>query len=377
MDAYDLFSAMSGVDEVLLERSQYRVKPKTRALPRVLAAAACFALLMIGISMLPGRETPISLSTEPTVSETPGTESTVPAVRPLQLSGGDVGTLNIVQLSQNTEATAMPDFLIYVNQENYYIGDGSGVYYICPKDSSGDLPACKMEFTWQPEISVEDAMQAQAAALQASMAEISEVEKVSILEGMLLRGSEADETLSHILQTPGYENHSLMEGLTIHGSNGSSPDAEQREIYVLSDGQGGVFVFELYYYQEDAEGHGARFLEMLQTFEVIGSPDQTPLWLSSLLDTVMRLTPAFLENDFSDVQDLVTERSDMLTYGENVYADTDICSIYYEVDDDRDPTSAYVSVRHKYLSPDAYDYITIDLSYSGGQWQVNWAYVEP
>ena len=39
-------------------------------------------------------------------------------------------------------------------------------------------------------------------------------------------------------------------------------------------------------------------------------------------------------------------------------------------------TTAQVSVRHKYAENDAYDYITMELKYSDGQWQVVWAMIE-
>ena len=63
MDSFDLFSAMSGADEELVARSDYRVKRRSHGLTFLLAAAACLAVAVIGITSLSPRTDPEVLST--------------------------------------------------------------------------------------------------------------------------------------------------------------------------------------------------------------------------------------------------------------------------------------------------------------------------
>ena len=133
MNSYDLFSAMSGADENLVARSDFRVKHQ-HGFSHLLLIAACFAIIVIGVISHVSKPNPDSLSTYPTastgVNEAIGTESITPeANQPLLLNGSDVGTLNIVQLSHIEDTTKMPDFLMYVNTERYHIAEGSGHFH--------------------------------------------------------------------------------------------------------------------------------------------------------------------------------------------------------------------------------------------------------
>lgn len=344
MDAYDLFTAMNGVDEELLHRSQRRRKPHSSWLFPMIAAT-CFAAIMLSLLILPAKRLPITLSTEPAFTESISTEPSLP---PLRLNGGSTGTLNIVQLSRSSESPVMPDFLIYINQEHFAITESAGIHYIIPKAPPSGMPMCQMTIEWQPGISVENAAMEQAGLLEETMSQVSPPEEAGI-----------------------------VDGLKVCGSDGSDPLSLQQDAYILSDSSDGVFVFTLSYYTDAAQSHAARFLEMLQTFEVISAPGQAPQWMSDLLSSVMRLTPAFLKNDFSSVQDLLSESAQLYTYDEDVYADAGVYNVYYEVDNGQTPTSAYVSIRHKYISSDAYDYITMEWHYLNGSWQVAFAGIEP
>ncbi len=60
-------------------------------------------------------------------------------------------------------------------------------------------------------------------------------------------------------------------------------DAPYENIYVVDNTKGGCFVIRCRMFREAAEGHGARFLEMLKTFEVVRS---------SQMESAMPQTPA-------------------------------------------------------------------------------------
>ena len=172
------------------------------------------------------------------------------------------------------------------------------------------------------------------------------------------------------------EADSLINGTVIHSSNGSEWDSAKTDVYITSDLQGGVFIFTLKYYQDDTDGHAIWFRDMLQTFEIITADRQVPDWMANLRSAVEDFTSGFLKNDFSDMQDLIAEDANIYTYGADVHSEARVLKIQYKVDNDTAPTSAQVSVRHKYAEDDAYDYITMELKYTNGKWQVVWALIE-
>lgn len=350
INSYDLFSAMSGVDEELIARSDFRVKRSKRELFAILTAAACVAIILSCAFFLFVPPAPQSLYNPPATvpPETGTTEApTLPPDRPLRLNGANTGTLNIIQLSQAEETISMPDFLMYVNSERYNIAEGSGTYYILPISHTENTPLCQMSITWEPDVTVESFAKQQISALSSSMELVSD--------------SPTDL---------------VTDGLMIHGSSGSQWDSAQTEIYLTSDGQSGIFVFTLNYYLEDTDEHAIWFRDMLQTFELVTSDREAPEWLTELYSTVERFTDGFLKNDFSDMQELIAKNAEIYTYDSDVLAKTRVLKTHYKVDHDATPKTASVSVRHKYQENDAYDYITMELTYSDGKWQVLWAMIE-
>ena len=343
MDSYDLFSAMNGADEELIARSDYRARQRRYEWLPLLAIAACFALIVFSIvsRFLPSG--PETLHNPPTIAtyETEYTESaTVNPNQPLQLSGSSVGTLNIVELSHVENTDSMPDFLMYINQEKYHIAESAGTYYIYP--ISGGMEN-QMTLCWQGNVTLKNAAQQQIAALASTMEHIWDPESDALLGGILIRGSS---------------------------------DTEQAEVYIADDLHGGVFIFTLKYAPEDPEGHTIWFRDMLQTFEVVTTERDAPAWMTDLRSSVESFTAAFLKNDFTGMDGLIAENAEIYTYNADVCAETRILQTHYNVDNDAAPTSAYVSVRHKYIEDDAYDYITMELKYSDGKWQVAWAMIE-
>lgn len=350
MDSYDLFSAMSGADEALVARSDHRVKRHRNKLLPLLAIAACFALLLIGIASRFKRPAPESLHTPPTTGLSEAEQATIPTVDPnlpLQLSGNGVGTLNVLQLSQMDEADSMPEFLMYIDSENYYLADDGKSFYVYHKNRAESKPACWLTLTWEADVTVEQVLHRQSANLSALM------ESVTV-----------------------FDSNPLLDGPMIQGSNGSAWDAAQTEVYLVSDRHSGVFLLTLEYYLDDTDGHAVRFRDMLQTFEIIPDDRLLPDWMAELRTAVGDFTSAFLKNDVSAMDGLVSEHAQIHTYGADVRAETRILKTHYQVDSDTAPTSASVSVRHKYLEADAYDYITMELEYKDGTWQVTRAMIE-
>ena len=140
----------------------------------------------------------------------------------------------------------------------------------------------------------------------------------------------------------------------------------------MDDRQGGVFILMSRYFLEAAEGHGARFSDMISTFEVVTPGEAVPPWLSELRAAGDRLIPALFAGDLSSVADLLAEDAIMdvsLEEGRSV------SSIDYTTDSDRNPTRAVISVQNRQLE-DSYDYLTIELVYQEGRWLAAWAGLE-
>jgi len=60
-----------------------------------------------------------------------------------------------------------------------------------------------------------------------------------------------------------------VEGFLLHGLNGSDWDARVVHAYVISNGKDGSYIITQNYFLEAAEGHGARFHHMLESFEIV------------------------------------------------------------------------------------------------------------
>ncbi|HWL12576.1 MAG TPA: hypothetical protein VNQ57_06260 [Ureibacillus sp.] len=60
-----------------------------------------------------------------------------------------------------------------------------------------------------------------------------------------------------------------VNGLLVSAIDGSEWDSPVNRIYIISNGHDGSFVFELKYFLEAAEGHGARFYHMLEEFQIV------------------------------------------------------------------------------------------------------------
>lgn len=347
MNSFDLFSAMSGADESLVARSDYRVDRRRQVFTTLLTAAACLTIVLAGLLSLFADNAPISLSTQPTEAVTEPAPVHTEATEPLKLSGSDVGTLNIIQLSQETEAASMPEFLMYVDFENFYLADDGQSFYIYQNVRTENKPACWLSLTWEANTTVEQALRQQNEKLSASM------ESISV-----------------------FDTNPLLDGPMLQGSKGSAWDSPQTEVYILSDRSGGVFIFTLEYYLEDTDGYAVQFRDMIQTFQVIPDAGVMPGWMADLCGAVDTFTCGFLKNDFSGMEDLISENAEIYTYESDVLAGTRVLKTHYQVDDDAEPTSAQVSIRHKYLENDAYDYITMELQFTDGKWQVMWAMIE-
>ena len=338
-----LFRAIGEADESLLERSEHSRK-KRRYLPVGLAAAACLTLALNGYLYLRSpADTPASPPDSEVSSEAPGTSDVLDTpLQTLRLSGGEVGTFYLHQLCADT-ASEPSGFILYVDEETYRQVTKDGIYTVEPLVNMGNLPTCSLEISHQADITLPDAALLAAETLAETYTAVSEPRETSA------------------------ENR-----LLVTASNGTTWDAEQVDVYLVDDRQGGVFILVSRYFLEAAEGHGARFSDMIATFEVVSSKEIAPTWLAELRAAGDRLIPALFSDDLSGVADLLAEDAVIDVHLEKGRS---ISAIDYTTDSDENPAQAIISVQSRQLE-DSCDYLTIELAYENGQWLVTWAGLE-
>ena len=140
---------------------------------------------------------------------------------------------------QEDGTVTAPGFAIYYDTERYTMQEENGVTYI-RFVTDNDLPPCEVEIRHIPNTDPSDA----AASTNREMAEswdiVSEVRSLD-----------------------------AQDGYTFYYAAGTSWDSACGYVYFLRDGRNGCFQITARYFVEATEGHGARFSQMIQTFEVI------------------------------------------------------------------------------------------------------------
>lgn len=142
------------------------------------------------------------------------------------------------QMQEDGTITA-PGFAIYYDPERYIMTEENGFTYI-RFATDNDLPPCEVEIKHIPNWTPADAAESTSKKMAESWNDVSEV-----------RDWEA------------------REGFVFNFAAGMNWDSACGAVYFLSDGRDGCFQLTTRYFVEAAEGHGSRFGQMVQTFEVI------------------------------------------------------------------------------------------------------------
>lgn len=353
-DPEQLFLAIGGADPELVARSERKCRRRWPGY--CLAAAACLALVLGRVLFL-WTEPPVAVPPDPPSTQNPVAAAPPEQARPdsggqrlvLPEQGSEIGTLRLLSYAPQTQDAV--DFLIYVNEEQFNIREENGLYSIRSINSLPDnFPECGLDIAHLASTSPDEAMQSATEVLSRRYAEIFQEEESAIFP------------------------HSPY----LRASAGTDWDSEQVELWFVSDGQGGTFVLASRYFLEAEEGLGLRFQDMVSSFRVVSLSEVVPDWMRSLCETANRLFPALLSNDLSGVSDLLAENAGADAYGQNVWEYTTIASVDYRLDDDRDPSSATVSVKHRLNQEDgeSCNFLTMELIRQNGQWRMIWSGIE-
>lgn len=262
------------------------------------------------------------------------------------------GELHLVQLKYAPKSIQQDssDFIIHINEELYQSSEQDGVYIIQSViPASNELPECSLKIF---------------SAIDLSTTAVAE----SIIE----------ELNKSFLNITNISESTLINGLYLHADNGTEWNAEQLDIYIVDNLLGGSYVLAAKYFTEATEGHGARFSDMIGTFEVITDSEieATPDYILQLRNTINMFIPAVFSNQISNINEILAENAQIYAYDKDVMDDVSIQSIDYTVDNYELPSTAVVSIKHRLGTEDGYNYITVELVYKEKQWLVNFVSIE-
>jgi len=215
----------NGIHVELFGGSDRKMKRNKRWIPPALIAAA--ALLIA-----------LTLQTEPGSALVKGIKDLfVPEKEIVQsIEGHDEPTE--VHLNEGKDA----EYIIYVDETRYKMVKGEDTDIITTIEPLPEqYPDVSMEIKQIPEVEPEVLVKQIEQELKKTFPELRPIETVS----------------------------APVEGFWLHGLAESTWDGKVVDVYVVSNGKGGSFVIRENYFLEAAEGHGARFYNMLESFEIV------------------------------------------------------------------------------------------------------------
>lgn len=359
-----LFTALSGVDDELLERSERRRSGAGHWIAWGAALAACLAVVLLVRSGAPKRALPEPPPPQP-VEDIPAPQPEEPSTTPaLPVGEPPAGPEKLRCLQVVPREQDIPEFTIWINEESYYTCEQNGVYVVRPHDPpqvpDQELPACELEIEYL-EGSLDDAWMTVNSRLES-----------------LYRSVQLDEQ---------HEDPETGEVKRYHlrADNGADWDSAQREVWLIpyrEDGEvAGVFVLSASYFLEAEEGHGVRFRDMALSFSAWPQPYP---WMDALEDAALRLTKAVMSDDLSGVEDLLAPDAEIVGPEEDLYAYVSVSNIScdytvwsgYEGHEETVPESAAVSVQFRLGGEDSYSYLTMEMVYQDGKWLAEWIGIE-
>lgn len=339
-----LFDAIGGVDDSLLARSERRSGGAfRRRLAWAAAAAACVAVVAAAW-----------LWTWPASAPDPGPADIPPAgpvdsvPTPLLKGEGQYHLLDC-RLDLYDDPLSAPPFSIYYDEEAYYVYQPAGSYFIRPQNAAEWLPLCQLEIAHYPDATLEE-----AAAIRRRHDELS-YETVTLID-------EAAADLAVAFPESAAR-------LCLQASDGTDWDDRQSDTWFIEDGRGGVFTLSAQYFLEAAEGHGARFYDMICTFQVEDGRD-APAWRTALEDAARRLMEAVFDGDLADAADLLDLDADQVSCPWLGAEGVSVAQIDYSVDQPEEgEASAEVTIKCRTSPEEPYGALRLSLVWSDGGWK--------
>lgn len=311
MKSMDLLEVVGSIrDKYILEagktREQTAPVKKTKS-PRTVQfrIAAMIALVLAGILFL---QTPMGVAAVEIVKESVSKliEALFP---PKDIIVMPEGTPEVVhhEAQGRDPKEESPGFVMYVDTESYVMTQENGAYYVrqipieYDRESIRDQQAAMLEglSPEEQEAAIDERIQELKdfyASLPANEVEIREIpgKEFSAYAQEVRNQMSADWQITediHWIDKP------LAYSFSVSG--GSAWDSPQEDHYFIDNGKQGTFHIVARCYLEAAEGHGMRFMSMIQTFEVV-TDDETNQYVGSdedVLETMRKEVDSAIEMD--------------------------------------------------------------------------------
>ena len=212
-------------EEKINKGEEKKMKKKNRVIPIIITTAAALVIVF-------------SLQTDTGMAFIKGIKDMfVPEKEIIQSIEGTDEATN-VNLNEGTNS----EYIIYLDETRYKMINGEDADVITTIDPLPEkYPEVTMEIKQVATEKPEDLVVKIEAGLKKDFPELRAVESVT----------------------------EPVEGYWLHGTTGSEWDSKVITAYVISNGKDGSFVITENYFLEAAEGHGARFNHMLESFEIV------------------------------------------------------------------------------------------------------------
>ena len=213
------------INNELFEGRRTEMKRKKRWIPAVFIAAAALVLAF-------------TLQTDPGLALIKGIKDMFTPEKEIiqSIEGQDEPTEVHLNEGKNSE------YIIYVDESRYKMINGEDADIITTIEPLPEqYPEVSIKIKQHPSDKPEVLVKEIEEELKADFPDLREVETVS----------------------------DPVEGFWLHGLTESTWDGKVIDVYVISNGKDGSFVITKKYFLEAAEGHGARFTHMLQSFEIV------------------------------------------------------------------------------------------------------------
>ncbi|MGN0432765.1 MAG: hypothetical protein ACI4EQ_10470 [Lachnospiraceae bacterium] len=175
------------------------------------------------------------------------------------------------------EACPPADFIIYVDEDLYTVTETEETFIISPipisytREDAIDSISALLEGLSEEEANllIEEHMAEMTAfyeSLPKCSMEIRQISDITPLQAATDMRSDLQDWYINVSEVTENEN---PQGFYIRADNGTDALSEVAEVFFIDNEKGGTFLITLHYFAEAAEGHGFRFLSMLETFEPV------------------------------------------------------------------------------------------------------------
>lgn len=311
MKSMDLLEVVGSIrDKYILEAGKTReqtapVKKTKTARTVQFRMAAMIALVLAGILFL---QTPMGVAAVEIVKESVSKliDALFPPKDIIVMPEGTPEVVHHEAQGRDPEEDS-PGFVMYVDTESYVMTEENGAYYVrqipieydreeIRKQQAALLEGLSPE---AQETAIDERIQELKefyASLPANEIEIREIpgKEFSAYAQEVRNQMSADWQITediHWIDKP------LAYSFSVSGGN--AWDAPQEDHYFIDNGKQGTFHIVARCYLEAAEGHGMRFMSMIQTFEVV-TDDETNQYVGSdedVLETMRKEVDSAIEMD--------------------------------------------------------------------------------